>query len=121
MMAPSIVLLAGRPRLVIGSAGSERLRGAIVQTTVNVVDHGMGIQEAIEHPRVHLDGGELHLEGGTPDREAARLEALGYPRVRWPGVARNLFFGGVAAVGRKPTGELQAAGDSRRGGHGVVV
>jgi gamma-glutamyltranspeptidase/glutathione hydrolase len=121
MMAPSIVLLAGRPRLVIGSAGSERLRGAIVQTIVNVVDHGMGIEEAIEHPRVHLDAGELHLEGGTRDREAARLEALGYPLVRWPGEARNLFFGGVAAVGRTPSGELQAAGDSRRGGHGVVV
>jgi gamma-glutamyltranspeptidase/glutathione hydrolase len=40
MMAPSIVLRRGKPRLVVGSAGSVRLRGAILQAVVNVVDHG---------------------------------------------------------------------------------
>jgi gamma-glutamyltranspeptidase/glutathione hydrolase len=121
MMAPSIVLQSGRPRLVLGSAGSERLRGAIVQTIVNVVDHGLGVPEAIERPRVHLDGAELHCEGGTDADAMNALEAMDYPVVRWPGRQRNLYFGGVAAVGLGPGGELEAAGDSRRGGHGVVV
>ncbi len=121
MMAPTIVLEGGRPRLVLGSAGSERLRGAIVQTIVNVVDHGLAVPEAIERPRVHLDGADLHCEGGTDDAVTSELEAMGYPLVRWPGPRRNLYFGGVAAVGLGSRGELEAAGDSRRGGHGVVV
>jgi gamma-glutamyltranspeptidase/glutathione hydrolase len=121
MMAPSILLRAGRPRVILGSAGSERLRGAIVETVVNVVDHGMDLREAIERPRVHLDGADLHLEGGIDDAEAERLTALGYPVVRWPGRERNLFFGGVSAVAVGPEGQLEAAGDLRRGGSGVVV
>jgi gamma-glutamyltranspeptidase/glutathione hydrolase len=121
MMSPTIVLERGRPRLVLGSAGSERLRGAITQTIVNVVDHGLSLPEAIERPRVHLDGTELHCEGGSDEAAMDDLEAAGYTLVRWPGTRRNLFFGGVAGVGLGPHGELEAAGDSRRGGHGVVV
>src|SRR3989442_12569090 len=40
MMSPSLVLKDGRPRLVVGSAGSLRLRGAVMQIVVNVVAHG---------------------------------------------------------------------------------
>jgi gamma-glutamyltranspeptidase/glutathione hydrolase len=121
MMAPSLLLRGGRPRLVVGSAGSERLRGAIVQCVVNVVDHGLGLAAAIERPRIHLDGNELHCEAGIDPRVADGLERLGYQVVRWPGDERNLFFGGVAAVGLRDDGSLEAAGDPRRGGHGVVV
>lgn len=119
MMAPSLLLEESRPRLVVGSAGSERLRGAILQVVVNVVDHGMGVREAIESPRVHLDGCELHLEGGTDPAVADRLEELDYEVVRWR--RRNLFFGGVAAVARRNGGDLEAGGDPRRGGFGVVI
>jgi gamma-glutamyltranspeptidase/glutathione hydrolase len=121
MMSPTVVLERGRPRLVLGSAGSERLRGAIVQTIVNVVEHGLSVPEAIERPRVHLDGDELHCEGGIDEAVLDALEAEGRALVRWPGPQRNLFFGGVSAVGLRADGELEAAGDSRRGGHGVVV
>src|SRR6266700_6941668 len=54
MMAPSLVLREGRPRLVLGSAGSERLRGAIIQVIANAVGHGLGVEEAIRRARVHL-------------------------------------------------------------------
>jgi gamma-glutamyltranspeptidase/glutathione hydrolase len=121
MMAPTILLRDGQPRVVLGSAGSERLRGAIVQTIVNVVDHGLPISEAIELPRVHLDGADLHCEGGIDPQEADRLERLGYRLVRWPGRERNLYFGGVSAVGVRGDGGLEAAGDPRRGGAGTVV
>jgi gamma-glutamyltranspeptidase / glutathione hydrolase len=118
MMAPSFVLERGRPKVVVGSAGSIRLRAAILQIVVNVVDHGLSAEEAIGAPRVHLEGDALQLEGGWDPGAADLLEEQGYDVTRWAG--RNLYFGGAAAVvGR--TGELEAAGDPRRDGAGVVV
>ncbi|MGZ4383080.1 MAG: gamma-glutamyltransferase family protein [Gaiellaceae bacterium] len=121
MMAPSLVLDGGTPRLVLGSAGSVRLRGAILQTVVNVVGHGMPVDEAVARPRVHVDEPQVHCEGGEDvDPELANeLERRGYAVTRWQ--RRNLFFGGVSAVERRPDGSLAAAGDPRRGGAGIVV
>ncbi|HEV2590514.1 MAG TPA: gamma-glutamyltransferase [Gaiellaceae bacterium] len=119
MMAPSIVIDESGPRLVVGSAGSVRLRGAIMQVVENVVGHGLGVQDAIEHPRVHVDEPKVQCEGGFEPAELDRLEAMGYDIVRWR--RRNLFFGGTNAVEVCEDGSLAAAGDPRRGGHGVVV
>jgi gamma-glutamyltranspeptidase/glutathione hydrolase len=119
MMAPTVVLGERGPRLVVGSAGSVRLRGAILQTIVNVVAHGLGVDEAIGRPRLHLDEPYVHCEGGFPAPELDRLEGAGYELVRWQ--RRNLFFGGTNAVEVLPGGSLAAAGDTRRGGGAVVV
>ncbi|HET8651352.1 MAG TPA: gamma-glutamyltransferase [Gaiellaceae bacterium] len=119
MMAPSLVLEDGRPRLVVGSAGSARLRGAILQIVVNSLGHGLPVGEAIAAPRIHLDDGHVHCEGGSDPVELDELERRGYDVVRWR--RRNLYFGGAAAVEVRPDGALAAAGDPRRGGHGIVV
>jgi gamma-glutamyltranspeptidase / glutathione hydrolase len=119
MMAPSIALREGRPRLVVGSAGSLRLRGAILQIIVNALGHDLPVEEAIDAPRVHVDEGHVHCEGGTDPGVVDDLEARGYDLVRWR--RRNLYFGGAAAVEVRPDGSLHAAGDGRRGGHGIVV
>jgi gamma-glutamyltranspeptidase / glutathione hydrolase len=118
-MAPSIVLRDGRPRLVVGSAGSLRLRGAILQIIVNAIGHDLPVEEAIGAPRVHLDEGHVHCEGGTDPATVDELERRGYDVVKWR--RRNLYFGGAAAVEMRPDGTLHAAGDPRRGGHGIVV
>ncbi len=118
-MSPSLVTEDGRTRLVAGSAGSLRLRGAVMQVVVNVIGHGLGVEEAIERPRVHLEGNELHCEGGQDPAELDRLEAMGWDLVRWR--RRNLYFGGAGAVEARPDGSLHAAGDARRGGAGIVV
>ena len=119
MMAPSIVLEGERPRLVVGSAGSIRLRGAILQLVLNVTVHGMEVGAAIGQPRVHLEGRQVHCEGGFDPAELDRLEQRGYELVRWR--RRNLYFGGAAAVELREDGTLDAAGDPRRDGHGIVV
>ena len=59
------------------------------------------------------------MEGGWPELVAPRLAEEGFDVRSW--ADRNLFFGGVSAVERRPDGSLGAAGDPRRGGHGVVV
>jgi gamma-glutamyltranspeptidase/glutathione hydrolase len=120
MMAPTLVLAGDRPRLALGSAGSVRLAGAIVQVVAAVAGRGEQLDEAIAAPRIHVDGdGRVHLEGGRPETDAEHLTAESWEVVRWAG--RNLFFGGVAAVELLADGSLAAAGDPRRGGHGIVV
>jgi gamma-glutamyltranspeptidase/glutathione hydrolase len=120
MMTPTIVLDAdGEPRLVAGSAGSVRLAGAILQVVDGVVGHGLAVDEAIARPRLHVDGDVAHVEGGWADTVAPALEGDGFDVRRWS--SRNLFFGGVSAVERRSRDVLGAAGDPRRGGHGVVV
>ena len=113
MMTPTLVLQDGRPRLALGSAGSVRLAGAIAQVADSVI-RGAPVTDAIDRPRIHVEGDVLHLEGGLMD-----VAPEGWKTVRWAG--RNLFFGGVSAVERRPDGTLAAAGDPRRGGHGIVV
>jgi gamma-glutamyltranspeptidase/glutathione hydrolase len=68
---------------------------------------------------VHVDEPHVHCEGGFESSELDRLETLGYDVVRWR--RRNLFFGGANGVALEPDGRLAAAGDSRRGGAGIVV
>ena len=117
MMTPTLVLEEGRPQLVIGSAGSVRLSGAIAQVTWRFL-RGMHVADAIRAPRLHVEGTTVHLEGGWPDADVARLPASWHVN-RWDGL--NLFFGGVQAVEHTAAGTFQAAGDPRRGGVGLVV
>jgi gamma-glutamyltranspeptidase / glutathione hydrolase len=115
MMTPTLCLAGTEPRLVLGSAGSVRLAGAIAQVAWRVVGRGEPVANAIAAPRVHVDDGLVHLEGGWD----APVAEDGNDVLRWSG--RNLFFGGVSAVEQLPDGTLAAAGDPRRGGQGVVV
>jgi gamma-glutamyltranspeptidase / glutathione hydrolase len=117
MLAPTLVLERGRPRLVLGSAGSVRLAGAIAQVAWRVLNLGASVEEAIRAPRMHVDGSTLHVEGGRAT-EVDGLDAS-WEIVRWAGL--NLFFGGVQAVELGRDSTLAAAGDPRRGGAGVIV
>ena len=118
MTSPSVVLRDGRPRLVVGSAGSLRLRGAVLQIVVNAIGHRLGVEDAISRPRIHFEEPHVHCEGGADEAEVERLRELGYDVVAWR--RRNLYFGGAAAVEVRDDGTLAAAGDPRRGGHGIV-
>jgi gamma-glutamyltranspeptidase/glutathione hydrolase len=115
MMAPSLVLNKGQVTAGLGSAGSNRIRSAVLQTIVNLLANGMSPQEAVDAARIHLEGGVLQAEPGTDPALLDRIQADGGEVVRW--AERNLFFGGVQIVTRDPdTGVLGGAGDPRRGG-----
>ena len=90
MMAPSVVMRDGEVELVLGSAGSNRIRSALLQTIVGVVDHGMDVSEAVAAPRAHFEDGVVFAEPGIDLEQLtgeARIVSFG---------ALNLFFGGVA-------------------------
>ena len=100
MMAPTVVLRDGEIELGLGSAGSNRIRSAILQTIVRVVEQGMGADEAVRAPRLHFEQGVVQAEPGIDEAALARLEARGLAVARRPAI--NLFFGGVQAVARDP-------------------
>jgi gamma-glutamyltranspeptidase/glutathione hydrolase len=115
MMAPTVVLRDGEIVLGVGSAGSNRIRSAILQTVVRVVEEGMPVASAVAAPRLHFEAGVVQAEPGIDGAALARLEERGLPVARRPEI--NLFFGGVQAVARDPaTGAVSGGGDPRRGG-----
>jgi gamma-glutamyltranspeptidase/glutathione hydrolase len=115
MMAPTVVLRDGEIVLGVGSAGSNRIRSAILQTVVRVVEEGMPVAAAIAAPRLHFEDGVVQAEPGIDEAALGRLEARDIAVARRPEI--NLFFGGVQAVERDPaSGAVSGGGDPRRGG-----
>jgi gamma-glutamyltranspeptidase/glutathione hydrolase len=118
MMAPTVVLgTDDEVELVLGSAGSNRIRSAILQVIVGAVDHGQRAHDAVLAPRVHFEDDVVYVEPGidVDALRAAGREVLAFRD-------RNLFFGGAQAVERdRVTGALSGAGDPRRGGAAVAA
>ena len=112
MMAPTLAEAKGQ-LIAIGSGGSNRLRSAILQTLVNMIDFDMTAQQAVEAPRIHFERDRLDIEPDLAD-DALRALYADFPNHRiWD--SPNLFFGGTHTVcwdGRRFSG----AGDPRRGG-----
>lgn len=112
MMAPTMA--EDRNHLIaIGSGGSNRLRTAILQTLVNLIDFELSPEAAVNAPRIHVERDRLDVEPGFHPAVVERLFA-DYPEHHlWS--SHNLFFGGTHTVawdGRTFSG----AGDPRRGG-----
>jgi gamma-glutamyltranspeptidase/glutathione hydrolase len=117
MMAPTVVLQNGAARLVVGSAGSNRIRSALLQVIVNVVDRGLAAQDAVDAPRAHFTPDGVFAEPGIP---ADALAGPGLPVTLFRDT--NLYFGGCQAVACDPaTGELTGGADPRRGGAVAVA
>jgi gamma-glutamyltranspeptidase/glutathione hydrolase len=115
MMAPTVVLRDGEIVLALGSAGSNRIRSAILQTVVRAIEQGFPVDAAVEAPRLHFEQGIVQAEPGIDEEALERIEERGTPVLRRPRI--NLFFGGCQAVARdRVTGALSGGGDPRRGG-----
>ena len=117
MMSPTIVTRDGSVEIALGSSGSNRIRSALLQTIVGVLDHCLEAAAAVAAPRVHFEDGVIYTEPGVPV-DQLRCDSHQVHAFR----ALNMFFGGVQAVCRDPdSGELTGAGDPRRGGVAVAA
>lgn len=114
-MTPSILELPDGSALAFGSGGSNRIRGALLQTMIHLVDRGHSLRDAVIHPRIHHEAGVCRIEAvsGFDGHVEALERALGAV-VRFDGL--HMYFGGVHAVRRTPDGRFEGAGDPRRGG-----
>ena len=117
MMAPTLGLRSDDPaEFVLGSGGSNRIRTAILQVLLNLLDFGAPPVTAVNRPRMHLDEDRLlNVETGFP---ASAISALtsSYSRIKeWP--ERSMFFGGVHCAWLDlASNRFSGAGDARRGG-----
>jgi gamma-glutamyltranspeptidase/glutathione hydrolase len=110
MMSPACIMHRDNVHAVLGSGGSKRIRTAMLQAIVNLLDLGMPVSDAIEHPRLHLDDDSiLQLEPGFPQPIIERLNER-YPLNVWK--EKDMYFGGVHTV----VAGFSGHGDSRRGG-----
>jgi gamma-glutamyltranspeptidase / glutathione hydrolase len=120
MMAPTIIMEKDGTVTALGTGGSNRIRTAILQVAVNLLAHGMSLEDAVASPRLHVERcGTTSFEPGFPEDAEAAFRALGEKARAWP--APNLFFGGVHAARRKDNGSVEGAGDPRRQGAARVV
>jgi gamma-glutamyltranspeptidase/glutathione hydrolase len=78
-MSPTIVLKDGTPFMALGTPGGTFISAAVLQGILNVIDHGMTIQQAVEAPRIWtMMYGELRLEEGIPNEVADVLKSMGH-------------------------------------------
>ena len=112
MISPTIISKNNIPQYVLGSGGSNRIRSANIQVILNILYEKMNLYDAIEKPRIHLEGNQLYCEPGIKIPKDKTLEKLIVNLFN----QKNVFFGGVNAVSKS-----EAIGDSRRGGFGIVV
>ena len=118
MMAPTALAWRDGRRVATGSGGSNRIRTALLQVLVDLVDFAMEVEEAVAAPRIHVEDSFLSVEGGfEPERIAPVLEAWPEHQV-WE--TANMFFGGAHTVVSGPRG-VGGAGDSRRDGACAII
>ena len=101
-MAPIIVERDGKPFFCVGLVGGIRIFPAAMQAIVNVIDHGMTAQQAVEAPRVWTLGEELEVEGGFEDAALRGVRERGRKVVEVPAVGAGtgmIQFQGDQLVG----------------------
>lgn len=94
----------GQPIFALGLPGAHRIPAAAMQTVLNIVDHGMSLQEAVEAPRVFTQGQEAEIEKGFPEAVRSALAAMGHPVVAVDHVA-----GGLCAIDFRTDGGMNGA------------
>jgi gamma-glutamyltranspeptidase/glutathione hydrolase len=120
-MCPTLVRRGDGRWMSLGSAGSDRIRSAILQVLVRVIDGGRRLQEAIGRPRIHTRDGTLFIEGyGRTPEQVEALKPFGKEIVTtW---SPGFFFGGVQAVAQTADGGFDVGADSvRRGCAGYLA
>ena len=117
-MTPTIVALNGRPLFATGSPGGKTIINTVMQTILNIVDHGFNIAESIEAPRIHHqwlpDFTSIESSGFSPD--TLRLyEDKGHNTSERgsQGAAMVVYF-------NREEGLFEGSADSRRGDGAAV-
>ncbi len=123
MMTPMVMRWPDGRKVVTGSAGANRIRSALLQQIVRLVDFGVSIEDSVTSPRIHVEHSHLSIEGGFKGDMKDVLKQ--YPdHTLWEEL--NMFFGGINSVGSGAglvgsCAGLSGCGDPRRDGVCIKV
>jgi gamma-glutamyltranspeptidase/glutathione hydrolase len=115
-MSPMIAERDGRVAYALGLPGGRKIFPAAMQALINLIDHGMTLQEAVEAPRVWTEGPVLEVEHGIPETVRQGLEARGHKLQVMPTVA-----GGMNAIEFDEDGSMTGAACWRADGSAVAL
>jgi gamma-glutamyltranspeptidase/glutathione hydrolase len=103
-MSPMMALRDGKLVYALGLPGGKRIFPSAMQALINLIDHGMSLQEAVEAPRVWTEGNALEVERAVPEGVRARLRSMGHHVVEMATVG-----GGMNAIQFMEDGSLSGA------------
>jgi gamma-glutamyltranspeptidase/glutathione hydrolase len=89
-MSPMMALREGRVVYALGLPGGRKIFPAAMQALINLIDHGMALQEAVEAPRIWTEGPFLEVEHGFPEAVRQGLAARGHTVQRMPTVSGGM-------------------------------
>jgi len=116
-VCPSIVFREGRPYLVIGAPGATQIAMGVLQATLNVLDFGMTMTEAVSAPRFSATSNAIDVSNRIIHRTTRQLEAEGYEVIRSP-----YTFGFAAVHGIRIDGDkLDGGADPGHDGIALAV
>jgi gamma-glutamyltranspeptidase / glutathione hydrolase len=113
-MSPMMALRDGKLRFALGLPGGLRIFGAAMQALVNLIDHGMSLQEAVEAPRLWTQGGPVETEPAFAAAALEGLRALGHDLLPVPHVG-----GGMCAIAFEDDGMMTGAACWRADGTAI--
>ena len=120
MMAPTLVLGPEGSLTAMGSGGSNRIRSAILQVALQLIENEVALEKAVTAPRLHVEKcGTLSFEDQFPEDVRCVLVSEFQHAHAWP--EPNMFFGGVHVVRKDAEGRLEGIGDPRRSGVSIVT
>jgi gamma-glutamyltranspeptidase/glutathione hydrolase len=109
--APALAVAKdGRGRFAGSGSGGYRIETGVLHTFLNVVDHAMAVQQAVDHPRVHSQGGPTSVDPRVGSEVVARLRSAGHDVVLEPEAPGRWPFGRVCAVTSDPARKRLSGG-----------
>jgi gamma-glutamyltranspeptidase/glutathione hydrolase len=106
---PAIVAARdGRGVLGVAGSGGYPILAGVVHATVNVLDHGLGVQAAIDEPRVHSQGHRTYVDARVEPAVRDRLAEFGHELVVQDTDPGSLAFSRVSAVALAGDGTITA-------------
>jgi gamma-glutamyltranspeptidase / glutathione hydrolase len=115
-MSPMMALRDHKLVYALGLPGGKRIFPSAMQALINLIDHGMSLQEAVEAPRVWTEGNALEVEPAVPEEVRARLRSIGHQVVEMATVA-----GGMNAIQFHDDGSLSGAACWRADGTPIGI
>lgn len=103
--APALVAARrGRAAFASSGSGGYRIQTGVLHSFMNVIDHGMGVQGALDHPRVHCQGDATVVDGRIPEAVRARMARAGHRLSVVEEAPGANHFGRVVALARTRRG-----------------